>query len=175
MRTFQDTPDIMALSKGLGGIGFPLSACLCRAEFDKFSSGAHIGTFRGQAMAMAAGFAALNFMENNHLPEHALKLGEHMPKRLNQVKDESKYIGDVRGRGLMIGIEFVKDKNIKTPAEEVARDIRKRCYPKGLVVELGGHYNNVIRFLPPLVLTEELADKGVNIFTEAVREQERSV
>jgi diaminobutyrate-2-oxoglutarate transaminase len=169
------TPDFMTLSKGLGGIGYPLSACLCRNEFDKWSSGAHIGTFRGQAVAMAAGFAALNFMENNHLPEHALKLGEHMLKRLNEIKDQSKYIGDVRGRGLMIGVEFVKDKNTKEPGEDIARDIRKRCYPKGLIVELGGHYDNVIRFLPPLVLTEELADKGLNIFAEAVKENERNV
>jgi diaminobutyrate-2-oxoglutarate transaminase len=169
------TPDIMTLSKGLGGIGFPLSACICRNEFDKWSSGAHIGTFRGQAVAMAAGFAALNFMENYHLPEHALKLGGYMLKQLNQVKDESVHIGDVRGRGLMIGVEFVKDKKTKEPAEDVARDIRKRCYPKGLIVELGGHYNNVIRFLPPLVLTEELADKGLNIFAEAIREMERTM
>jgi diaminobutyrate-2-oxoglutarate transaminase len=168
------TPDLMTLSKGLGGLGYPLSACMCRPEYDKWSSGAHIGTFRGQAVAMAAGFAALNFMENNHLAEHASKLGERMLKRLNQIKDESKYIGDVRGRGLMIGIEFVKDKKTKEPGEDIARDIRKRCYPKGLIVELGGHYNNVIRFLPPLVLTEELADKGLNIFAEAVREHERA-
>jgi diaminobutyrate-2-oxoglutarate transaminase len=171
----ETTPDIMTLSKGLGGIGFPLSACLCLEKFDKWPSGAHIGTFRGQAVAMAAGFAALNFMENNHLPEHALELGEHMLKRLSEIKDQSRYIGDVRGRGLMIGIEFVKDKKTKEPAGEIARDVRKHCYPKGLIVELGGHYNNVIRFLPPLILTEELAEKGLNIFAEAAKEQERSM
>jgi diaminobutyrate-2-oxoglutarate transaminase len=169
------TPDMMTLSKGLGGIGYPLSACICRNEFDKWSSGAHIGTFRGQAVAMAAGFAALNFMERNKLPEYAMKLGEHMLKRLNDIQELSKYIGDVRGRGLMIGIEFVKDKKTKVPAEDIARDIRKRCYLKGLIVELGGHYNNVIRFLPPLVLTEELAENGLSIFAEAVKEQETSM
>jgi 4-aminobutyrate aminotransferase/(S)-3-amino-2-methylpropionate transaminase len=73
----------------------------------------------------------------------------------------------------MIGIEFVKDKMSKKPADAIARDIRKRCYPKGLIVELGGHYNNATRFLPPSVLTEELADKGLNAFEETVREQER--
>jgi len=167
------TPDIMTLSKGLGGIGYPLSACICRSEYDKWSSGAHIGTFRGQAVAMAAGFAALNFMEDNHVAEHASKLGEHMLKRLTHIKDQSKYIGDVRAKGLMIGIEFVKNKKTKEPATEIARDVRKRCYPKGLIVELGGHYSNVIRFLPPLVLTEELADRGLEIFAETVREQEK--
>ena len=169
------TPDIMTLSKGLGGIGFPLSACVCREEMDKFSPGAHIGTFRGQAVSMAAGFAALNFMAKYAIPEHAMRLGEHMLRRLKEIERKSKRIGDVRGKGLMLGIEFVKDKKAKTPAEDIARDVRKRCYPKGLIVELGGHYNNVVRFLPPLVLTEELADKGIDIFTEAVRESERAV
>jgi diaminobutyrate-2-oxoglutarate transaminase len=168
------TPDIMTLSKGLGGIGFPLSACVCLEEMDKFSSGAHIGTFRGQAVSMAAGFAALNYMEKHDLPGHALKLGAHMLKRLKEIEGKSKYIGDVRGRGLMIGIEFVRDKKTKEPAEDIARDVRKLCYPKGLIVELGGHYNNVVRFLPPLVLTQELADKGIDIFAEAVKESERS-
>jgi diaminobutyrate-2-oxoglutarate transaminase len=168
------TPDIMTLSKGIGGIGYPLSACVARTELDKWSSGAHIGTFRGQAVAMAAGFAALNFMEKNNLPEYAAQLGEHMLKRLREIGEQSKYIGDVRGRGLMIGIEFVKDKKTKKPADDMAGDIRKRCFTKGLIVELGGHYNNVVRFLPPLILTEELADKGLNIFAEAVKENERN-
>jgi diaminobutyrate-2-oxoglutarate transaminase len=140
---------------------------------DKFTSGAHIGTFRGQAVSMAAGFAALNFMEKYDLPGHALKLGDHMLRRLKEIEAKSRYIGDVRGRGLMIGIEFVKDKKTKEPGEEIARDVRKKCYPRGLIVELGGHYNNVIRFLPPLVLTRELADKGLDIFAEAVRLNEK--
>jgi len=169
------TPDIMTLSKGLGGIGFPLSACICREEMDKFTSGAHIGTFRGQAVSMAAGFAALNFMEKHDLPGHAMELGEHMLRRLREIESKSKYIGDIRGRGLMIGIEFVKDKKTKEPGEEIARDVRKKCYPRGLIVELGGHFNNVIRFLPPLVLTRELADKGLDIFAEAVRLNERGL
>ena len=168
------TPDIMTISKAIGGIGYPLSACICRKDFDKWPPGAHIGTFRGQCVAMAAGFAALNFMERNKLPDHATELGRYMLTRLQKTKEESKYIGDVRGRGLMIGVEFVMDKNTKKPAEDIARDVRKRCYAKGLIVELGGHYSNVVRFLPPLVLTEDLADKGLAIFTNAVRENEKS-
>jgi diaminobutyrate-2-oxoglutarate transaminase len=168
------TPDIMTISKAIGGVGYPLSACMCRKDLDKWSSGAHIGTFRGQCVAMAAGYAALNFMEKNDLASYATNLGAHMLNRLQQVKD-GKYVGDVRGKGLMIGIEFVKDKKTKQPAEDVARDVRKRCYMNGLIVELGGHYSNVVRFLPPLVLTEDLADKGLDIFTNAVRDNERQV
>ena len=166
------TPDLMTLSKGLGGIGYPLSACVCREAYDTWPPGSHIGTFRGQAVAMAAGYAAIRFMEENRLPEHALALGKRMLKRLGEIQEGSRHMGDVRGRGLMIGIEFVEDRKSKKPAEDVARDVRKRCYGKGLIVELGGHYNNVVRFLPPLVLTEALAEKGVEIFAEAVRASE---
>lgn len=166
------TPDLMTLSKGLGGIGYPLSACVCRDEYDTWPPGSHIGTFRGQAVAMAAGYAAIRFMEKNHVPEHAMQLGEHMLKRLDELKEASRYIGDVRGRGLMIGVEFVRDKTTKKPAEDLAREVRRRSYAKGLIVELGGHYNNVVRFLPPLVLTKELADKGLDVFEGAVMESE---
>ena len=168
------TPDLMTLSKGLGGIGYPLSACLCRDAYDRWPPGTHIGTFRGQAVAMAAGFAALNFMEQHHLPEYARTLGEHMLQRLREVQEGSPHLGDVRGRGLMIGLEFVKDRATKEPAEALARDIRTRCYRKGVIVELGGHYNNVIRFLPPLVLSEALADKGIDLFAEAAKEADRA-
>jgi len=165
------TPDIMTISKAIGGIGYPL----CRRDLDKWTSGAHIGTFRGQCVAMAAGLAALNFMERNDLPSHAAKLGSHMLERLQVLMDESRYIGDVRGKGLMVGIEFVKDKKTKKPADAVAREVRKQCYMRGLIVELGGHYSNVVRFLPPLVLTEELADKGLHVFNEAVKDTERNL
>ena len=166
------TPDLMTLSKGLGGIGYPLSACVCRDEYDTWPPGSHIGTFRGQAVAMAAGHAAIQFMEKHRLPEHARSLGARMLKRLEEAQGRSRHMGDVRGRGLMIGIEFVHDKKTKKPAEDIARDVRRRCYSQGLIVELGGHYNNVVRFLPPLVLTEGLADKGVDIFVKAVEEHE---
>lgn len=94
--------------------------------------------FEGYYHGMTPGFAALNFREKNHLPEHAMKLSEHMLKRLREIGEQSRYIGDVCGRGLMIGIEFVEDKNAMKPAENIARDIRKSCYRKGLIVELSG-------------------------------------
>jgi 4-aminobutyrate aminotransferase-like enzyme len=113
-------------------------------------------------------------MEKTNLAAHATRLGQRILARLEKIKANSEYVGDVRGRGLMIGIEFVKDKNTKKPAEDAARDVRKRCYMKGLIVELGGHYSNVVRFLPPLVLTERLADIGLDIFAAAVNENEKA-
>ena len=165
---YGSTPDIMTISKGIGG-GLPLSAIMYRTELDTWKPGAHIGTFRGHVTAMAAGVAAMKFMKEYDLPKHAAELGEHVLKRLKGAQEERQYIGDARGSGLMIGVEFVKDKKTKEPWPEMAREIRLESYKRGVIVELGGHYGNVIRFLPPLVLTKELADRGVDAFLDAVK------
>jgi diaminobutyrate-2-oxoglutarate transaminase len=166
------TPDIMTISKGIGG-GLPLSVIAFDQKFDTWEKGAHIGTFRGHVVAMAAAVATLKFIKKHRLWEHARKLGEEIfLPQLEELKEESKYIGDVRGRGMMIGIEFVKDKKSKKPWPEIVRAVQKACYEKGLITEVGGHYSNVIRFLAPLVLTKELAETGINIFAEAVKEVE---
>ena len=166
------TPDIMTISKGIGG-GLPLSAIQYKSELDTWRPGIHIGTFRGHVLAMAAGTAALKFATENRLAEHAATVGSRMLKRLVEAEEERRYIGEARGLGLMIGIEFVKDKSTKKPWPEIASDIRTECYKRGLIVEIGGHYNNVIRFLPPLVVTEELADRGLDIFMDAVQYLEK--
>ena len=165
---YGSSPDIMTISKGLGG-GLPLSAIMYRTELDNWKPGAHIGTFRGHVTAMAAGAAAMKFMKEYNLPKHATEIGEYVLKRLKEAEEERPYIGDVRGSGLMIGIEFVKDKKTKEPWTEMARETRLESYMRGVIVELGGHYGNVIRFLPPLVLTKELADRGVDAFLDALK------
>jgi len=166
------TPDIMTISKGIGG-GLPLSVIAFDQKFDTWEKGAHVGTFRGHVVAMAAAVATLRFIKKHRLWEHARKLGEEIfLPRLEELKEESKYIGDVRGRGMMIGIEFVKDKKSKKPWPEIVRQVQKACYEKGLIIEVGGHYSNVVRFLPPLVLTRQLAEIGINIFAESIKEVE---
>jgi diaminobutyrate-2-oxoglutarate transaminase len=92
---------------------------------------------------------------------------------LKGLEKDSPILGEVRGKGLMLGVEFVKDKATKEPAPESARSVRSACHRRGLLIEIGGHYNNVARFLPPLVLTEELAQKGLAIFADTVKEVER--
>lgn len=166
------TPDIMSISKGIGG-GFPLSLLAFDKNFDIWEKGAHVGTFRGHVVAMAAAVATLRFIKKYQLWNYVAKLSDEVFfPRLEELKNESKYIGDVRGKGLMIGIEFVKDKKSKKPWPEIVREVQKACYEKGLVTEVGGHYSNVIRFLPPLVLTRKLAETGLDIFAEAVKEVE---
>ncbi len=170
------TPDIMTLSKALGGgIGYPLAGIIYRKDFDVWHPGAHIGTFRGFLPAMAGGLAYLDFLERNNILGHVEELGKSMLKRLRDIEERSKIVGDVRGRGLMLGVELVFDKKSKKPAPDLAKILRTECLKRGLIIEIGGHFHNVARFLPPLVITEELAEKGLDIFEEALRTIEREV
>ena len=169
------TPDVLVMSKALGGIGFPLSAIAYDAVLDTWEPGAHIGTFRGHQVAMAAGAAALQFTLENDLPAHAAELGELAMSTLREAAKELQSVGEVRGRGLMIGIELVRDEHTKEPWRELADEVRRACCQKGLIIELGGHFGNVARLLPPLVLTRELLLRGVEIFCEALRETEQTL
>jgi len=167
-------PDIMTLSKALGGLGIPISAIAYKEELDTFPRGKHIGTFRGNVLACAAGVAGLEFMVQNKLAEHVVNLGDSMLDMLKELEEDSKIVGEARGKGLMLGVELVKDKDTKEPAPELATAVRALCHRRGLLIEIGGHYFNVARFLPPLVITEELAAKGIEVFADAVREVEQS-
>jgi diaminobutyrate-2-oxoglutarate transaminase len=169
------TPDVMALSKALGGIGYPLSCIAYDSTLDTWTKGAHIGTFRGHQVAMAAGLAAIEFMQEVDLAGHAAALGELTLELLRDAQDTLPSVGDVRGRGLMIGIELVKDRNTKEPWPEMAAQIRTECFRKGVIIEVGGHFGNVARFLPPLVITRELLLTGVEIFVDAVRASEEAL
>jgi diaminobutyrate-2-oxoglutarate transaminase len=166
------TPDVMTLSKALGGIGYPISCIAYDSSLDTWTRGAHIGTFRGHQVAMAAGLAAIEFMEQTGLVEHAARLGEHTLGLLREALAETPAVGDVRGRGLMIGIELVRDRDTKQPWPELAGQIRTECFKRGVVIEVGGHFGNVARFLPPLVITRELMYAGSEIFVESVRAAE---
>jgi diaminobutyrate-2-oxoglutarate transaminase len=172
---FGVVPDIITLSKALGGAGFPISCIAYRDDLDTWPEGKHIGTFRGNVLAYAAGGAALNFMIKNNLAESTLTLGNLMLSWLREIERDSNIVGEARGKGLMLGIELVRDKASKEPAPELAKKVRTFCHCHGLLIEIGGHYSNVARFLPPLVLTEELAKKGIEIFADAVKNVEKSL
>ena len=167
-------PDIITMSKALGGVGFPISGIAYKEKLNTFPPGKHIGTFRGNAVAYAGGAAAVNFMLENNLADHVSRLGASMLQQLREISDGSPIVGEVRGIGLMLGVEFVKNKATKEPGQELAAKVRTACHQRGLLIEIGGHYFNVARFLPPLVLTEDLAKKGIDVFVEAVKEVEES-
>ena len=161
------TPDIITMSKALGG-GFPLAAIAYKDELDVWRKGAHLGTFRGNVTAMAAGVASIDFMIDHDLSGHAKRIGDLMLTKLERIKKSSEIVGEARGKGLMLGIEIVSNKTTKEPSKELANELRTECYKRGLLIEIGGHYSNVARFLPPLIITKELAEKGVEIIGEAL-------
>jgi diaminobutyrate-2-oxoglutarate transaminase len=169
------TPDAMTLSKALGGIGYPLSCVAYDQELDTWTKGAHIGTFRGHQVAMAAGAAAIEFMQEVGLAAHADALGELTLEHLREAQQTLPAVGDVRGQGLMIGIEMVRDRESKEPWSEMATRVRSECFKRGVVIEVGGHFGNVARFLPPLVITRALMLTGVEIFVESVRASEEAL
>jgi len=168
------TPDIVTMSKALGG-GFPLSAIAYKNELDVWEKAAHIGTFRGNVSAMAAGAASIDFMIENNLANYAEKLGGYILNELEKIKKNSDIVGDVRGRGLMLGVEIVENKETKKPSSKLANEIRKESFKRGVLIEVGGHYDNVVRFLPPLVITKELARKGIELIEGAIERVEDSL
>jgi len=160
------TPDLMPIAKSLG-VGLPLSALLVRPELDAWEPGAHVGTFRGSLVAMAAGLAALRFLRKENLLEHVKEIGAFLKGRLNEIAEDHEWMGDVRGRGLMLGVELVKDPRTKEPWKDGVRVLQLECYRRGLLVWKAGHFGNVLRLLPPLVTTREQAETGADILEDA--------
>ncbi|MES1928006.1 aminotransferase [Salinisphaera dokdonensis CL-ES53] len=158
-------PDIVVTAKGLAS-GFPLSACAApRKIMEKGLAGSQGGTYGGNVVACAAALATLDVIEEEGLVENAGAQGAHLKERLDRLADKDKGIGDVRGKGLMTGVEFQKDGK---PDGDRAGKIAKECEKHGLLLLRCGPGKQVVRFLPPLVVTREQIDAGVDIFAKAV-------
>jgi 4-aminobutyrate aminotransferase/(S)-3-amino-2-methylpropionate transaminase len=158
-------PDLIAVAKAIGG-GFPLSAVIGRAEvMDAPIPGGLGSTFAGNAVSCAAGLAVLAVMEEEGIIARAEKLGEHVAQRLRALQVDSRFscIGDVRGLGPMLAMEFVQDRASKEPAPALARSITARAAERGLIVLSCGVYANVVRVLMPLTMSLEVADEGLEI------------
>jgi len=163
-------PDIMTLAKGIAD-GFPIGACVCREDIgNAFEPGDHLSTFGGNPISAAAALANIKVMLRDKLPEQATEKGEYLMKRLNEMKEKYPIIGDVRGKGLMIGIELVKDRAKKVPAVDETRKIRDVCREKGLLIGSGGVKGCVLRLQPPLVIEKVQMDKALNILEAAIKE-----
>ncbi|MER5892733.1 diaminobutyrate--2-oxoglutarate transaminase family protein [Streptomyces sp. NPDC001876] len=177
-------PDVMVLSKAIGG-SLPLAVIVYRSELDVWQPGAHAGTFRGNQLAMAAGAATLAHVRENGLADRAATLGARMLASLRALSADHPSIGDVRGRGLMIGIELVDPEAAPLartaengapppPDPALAAAVQQECLHRGLIVELGGRHDAVVRLLPPLTLTDEQATAVVDRLADALRAAERS-
>ncbi|MEU2752123.1 aminotransferase class III-fold pyridoxal phosphate-dependent enzyme [Streptomyces collinus] len=190
------TPDVMVLSKAIGG-SLPLAVVVYRDDLDIGDPGAPVGTFPGNQLAMAAGTATLAHVRENALAERAATLGKHMLGQLQNLASELECVGDVRGRGLMIGVELVDPeaegdsgfsdgpgaaeggvaasvmprggRHPLPTAPELAAAVQQECLRRGLIVGLGGRHAGVVQLLPPLTLTDEQAAAVLDRLADAVR------
>ncbi|MEV2277562.1 4-aminobutyrate--2-oxoglutarate transaminase [Nocardiopsis sp. NPDC049922] len=159
-------PDLITTAKGIAG-GLPLAAVTGRAELmDAVHGGGLGGTYGGNPAACAAALAALDAIESDGLVERARRIGELMLGRLRELAAKHDIIGDVRGRGAMIAIELVKDAD-KTPNPEALGKVLSYAHSQGLILLSAGTYGNVVRMLPPLVISDELLNEGLDILDEA--------
>ncbi|MGG0456506.1 4-aminobutyrate--2-oxoglutarate transaminase [Bacillus mycoides] len=168
MDHFGVAPDLMTFSKSIAA-GMPLSAITGRADLmDAPGPGQLGGTFSGSPAACAAALAVLDVIEEENLVKRAVEIGERMMEVFNSWKDKYELIGDVRGLGAMTAIELVKDKETKEPAAEEVKAIMKETHSKGVITISAGIYSNVLRFLPPLVITDEQLEEGLTILEAAI-------
>ncbi|MCS6826631.1 MAG: aminotransferase class III-fold pyridoxal phosphate-dependent enzyme [Caldilinea sp.] len=165
-------PDILVMAKGLGS-GMPISAIGARAELmARWKPGTHGGTYGGgNAIAAAAAAATIDVIREERLVENAAQQGARLLKGLREIQAEHPVIGDVRGRGLMVGVEFTAPDG--RPAADVAVRVQAECLRRNLLLLTCGTYGNVIRWIPPLVVTADQVDDALAIFNEAMASVER--
>lgn len=162
-------PDILVTAKGIAD-GFPLSAFTTRPEIAAaYKPGDHLSTFGGNPVSCAAGLANIEFMQKENLAVRSAETGTYVMVRLRELQRQNPIIGEVRGLGLMIGVELVKDEK-RTPAAAEAEGIREALFKAGVLVGVGGVYGNVVRFQPPLVITRQQIDRALAAFAGALQE-----
>jgi 4-aminobutyrate aminotransferase/(S)-3-amino-2-methylpropionate transaminase len=161
-------PDILCLGKGIGS-GAPISAVISTSKiFSALGSGEMSSTMGGNPLCCAGALAVLEIMDEEKLVEKAARNGEILKGRLLELMRKYSFIGDVRGIGLVYGIEFVKSRDTKEPAPDLAREIVVRCVAGGLMCGKLGLYGNVMRVAPPLVITPEQIDASVAILDKVL-------
>lgn len=158
-------PDIMCMAKGIAS-GMPLGACVASSEIMSWPPGAHASTFGGNPVSCAASLATIDLLKKG-LVENAANVGAFMLKRLKEMQEKYEVIGDVRGKGLMVATELVKNRKTKEPAKKEVEKIIFDAWRNGVLLLPCG--KNGIRFIPPLVVTEEVADFALDVFEEAIK------
>jgi 4-aminobutyrate aminotransferase-like enzyme len=166
---YHTVPDIMIIGKGLGG-GFPLFGTLSPEDLRPFEPGDHSFTFAHFPVSMAAALANIEVIEDENLLERSRTIGQHITLQLNAMKEKYEIIGDVRGPGLMIGVELVKDKRTKEPAREEAHRFIREGIKRGVIFGEAKYLGlgNIVKIKPPIVITEIQVEQVLKVFEEII-------
>jgi 4-aminobutyrate aminotransferase len=156
--------DIVCIAKGIAS-GLPLGVCVARADLMDWKPGAHASTFGGNPVCIAAALKTIELLEGG-LVQNSAEVGAYLKAGLEQLQKKYECIGEVRGLGMMIGVEFVENRASNTPAPELRDRIEVACFERGLIILGAG--TNTIRWSPPLILTKENVDVALEIFDEAI-------
>ncbi len=173
-------PDVILISKAVGG-GQPMSVVVYDKKLDAWTAGAHAGTFRGNQLAMAAGKIVIERISKPGFLDEVTRKGNRMKEGLLKLQKEVSIIGDVRGTGLMLGIEFIDPNGPKDimgtpmPDGEITARVQRMCLENGLIMEKGGRFGSVMRCLCALTITDEEIDQAVAIFSKVVKEVDADV
>ncbi|MCD6310406.1 MAG: aminotransferase class III-fold pyridoxal phosphate-dependent enzyme, partial [Candidatus Eremiobacteraeota bacterium] len=168
-------PDIMTMAKGMGN-GWPIGAFMSTTEIVKsLKPGQHFSTFGGNPVASVAALANIEYIENHALAKNAEILGKYLKDKLLDMMNRHPIMGDVRGMGLMLGVELVKDPKTKVPAKEEMAKVMELCKDQGLLIGKGGIDGNIIRIKPPLVITREDCDFALDVLDRVFTEVEKGM
>lgn len=152
------TPDLVTMAKGIGN-GAPLGACVTRPEIAAMMKNRiHFNTYGGNPVSMAQGLATLEVIDAENIQQNAHEVGGYLKNLLTDLADEHDMIGEVRGMGLMLGVELVRDRQTKEPASTETAELLERCKQRGLLIGKGGLYGNVLRIKPPMCITRADAE-----------------
>lgn len=160
-------PDIVCIAKSIAS-GLPLGALVSRARLMDWDEGSHASTFGGNPLSCVAALSVIDIIREEGLLENATKQGNYIMKRLENLKEKCEIIGDVRGKGLMIGTEIVEDKDTKKPAGEKAKEIMTRCWKRGVAMITCGA--STLRIAPPLIITRDNVDAAMDIIEDVIKE-----
>ena len=167
-QNFGVTPDIVTMAKGIGN-GVPLAAVTTRREIaETLKQRIHFNTFGGNAVSMAAGLAVLEVIEEDGLQENCRVVGAHFMRGLRELQSRHTLIGDVRGMGLMIGVELVTDRKTRAPAKDAALQVLEHAREMGVLIGKGGLDGNVLRIKPPMCITIDDADFALDVLDRAL-------
>ena len=173
-------PDVILISKAVGG-GQPMSVVVYDKKLDAWTAGAHAGTFRGNQLAMAAGKIVIERISQPGFLDEVTRKGNRMKEGLLKLQKDVSIIGDVRGTGLMLGIEFINPNGPKDimgtpmPDGEITARVQRMCLENGLIMEKGGRFGSVMRCLCALTITDEEIDQALAIFSKVVKEVDADV